>query len=136
MISTENTIYDKMFSMETFGDWLTNQLREKKMTQSELARLAGINRGTLSNIINGHKQIGRDVLVSISYALKLPIDVVARAADGKPPANDEWAAKMNTKINLLTGPRRELAERLLDTLLAEQDRQSTDISPKTRPVKP
>jgi transcriptional regulator with XRE-family HTH domain len=118
-----------MFSMETFGNWLLSQLRQRNMTQAELARLAGINRGTLSNIINGHKQIGRDVLISISGALRLPIDIVARAAEGKPPSFDEWSEKMNHKIGQLTGTRREMAERLLDTLLDEQERETREIKP-------
>lgn len=136
-MSTEIIYCATMLSMETFGDWLTTQLRQRDMTQAELARLAGINRGTLSNIINGHKQIGKDSLISISNALHLPIDVVARAAEGKPPALDEWSEQMNHKISQLTGARREMAERLLNTLLDEQDREQRNsaLHPKTTPLK-
>jgi len=127
MISIETRFCDKMFSMETFGEWILKQLRDRNLTQAELARQAGINRGTLSNIINGHKQAGKDVLVALASALRMPVDTVIRASEGKPASIDDWAEKMNHKIGQLTGARREMAERLLDTLLDEQERETRQI---------
>jgi transcriptional regulator with XRE-family HTH domain len=55
-----------MFSMERFSDWLLNELKSRDMSQSDLARIAGLGRGTISNIMNG--------------TLRLPPETVFRAA--------------------------------------------------------
>ena len=66
--------------MENFGSWLLNTLRERKLSQSELARLAGISKGTVSNLINGTSGVGPDSLTAIAHALKLPVDLVFEKA--------------------------------------------------------
>lgn len=70
-----------------FGTWLLNVLQERKMSQSELARLAGISKGTVSNLVNGTSGIGQDSLTAIAHALKLPIDLVFEKAGLLPPKN-------------------------------------------------
>ena len=71
--------------MQNFGSWLLNILQERKISQSELARLAGISKGTVSNIINGTSGIGEDSLIAIAKALKLPHDLVFEKAGKFPP---------------------------------------------------
>lgn len=66
--------------MENFGSWLLNVLKEKKISQSELARLANISKGTVSNLVNGTSGIGQDSLIAIAHALKLPPDLVFEKA--------------------------------------------------------
>lgn len=66
--------------MENFGNWLLEQLKSKNMSQSELARIAGISKGTISNLINGTKGTGPDSLTAIARALKLPVDLVFEKA--------------------------------------------------------
>lgn len=74
--------------MENFGTWLLNILREREMSQSELARLAGISKGTVSNLINGTSGIGQDSLVAIARALRLPPDLVFEKAGIFAPKNE------------------------------------------------
>ena len=107
------------------------------MTQIELARAAGINRGTISNIINGHKGAGKDVLIAIATALRLPIDEVVRASEGLPPryANDSWFNEQAHKLNLLDESRKSIASRLLDALLDEQEKEQASQE-KKRGAKP
>lgn len=120
-----------------FNDWLLSQLKERDWSQADLARYSGLTRGGVSNYINGRIP-DESALRKIAKALKLSPEEVFRRAGLLPPlVEDPWAEKMNHKINQLTGQRRELAERLLDALLDEQDRQEAKpISPKTRPIKP
>jgi len=66
--------------MKNFGSWLLNILQERKMSQSELAHSAGISKGTVSNLIHGTAGVGADSLSAISKALKLPPEIVFRAA--------------------------------------------------------
>lgn len=55
------------------------------MSQSELARLAKLGRGTISNIMSGNRQVGQDTISAIARALKLPPETVFRAAGILPP---------------------------------------------------
>ncbi len=66
------------------------------MTQSDLSRLAGLGSGTISNIMNGTRKVGQDTLVKIAHALKLPSEIVFRAAGLLPPESkkDELISKI------------------------------------------
>ena len=79
----------KILSVENkFGDWLLQRLKEKGWTQSELARRAGLSRGTLSNIINGERGVGENTLIAVAHVLGYPPETVFRAAGILPPAKD------------------------------------------------
>jgi transcriptional regulator with XRE-family HTH domain len=88
-----------MLSMEIkFNDWLKTELDKRGLNQSQLAKLAGISRGTISNIMNENRGIGKNSLLSIARGLKLPATTVLRAASILPeepeyiPLLDEWNA--------------------------------------------
>jgi len=67
-------------------------------------------------------------LRKIAKAFQLPPEIVFRVTGILPPLiDDPWAEKMNHKIGQLTGARREMAERLLDTLLDEQERETRQV---------
>ncbi len=121
MISTANTMYDTMLSMDNFGTWLLKELEQRDMSQSDLAKLSGLSRGTLSNLISGTRGIGTDSIEAIARALRLPPETVYRAAGLLPsqPEADEMVEKLNYKITQLTPGARALAEKLLDALLEE-----------------
>ena len=76
MNTTVNQASAIMYTMENFGDWLLKQLKDRNISQSELARLAGISKGTISNLINGTRGAGQDSLSAIAHALKLPPELV------------------------------------------------------------
>lgn len=121
-----------------FNDWILSRLIEKNWSQADLARESGLTRSAISKYMQGRIP-DEEALRKIAKALKVSPEEVFRRAGLLPPlVEDPWAEKMNHKINQLTGQRRELAERLLDALLDEQDRQEAkpQISPKTRPIKP
>jgi transcriptional regulator with XRE-family HTH domain len=120
-----------------FNDWMIFRLKELDWSQADLARASGLTRTAISNYINGRTP-DEAALRKIAKAFKLPPETVFRAAGILPPAStDAWAETMNHKINQLTGVRREMAERLLNTLLDEQDRELQNHShPKTSPLKP
>jgi transcriptional regulator with XRE-family HTH domain len=107
-----------------FSEWLTDELRKRGWSQADLARAANIHRQVVSTYINGRRsKPDEDVLRSIARAFKMPPEEVFRAAGLLPPTTeDPWVENMNYKISQPTGIRRELAERLIDTMLEEQDR--------------
>lgn len=81
----------KMFSMENFRDWLLNELDKRDWSQSDLAKAAGISRGTLSNILSSSRGVGEKSLISIGRALRIPPEVVFQAAGILPKQPDKNA---------------------------------------------
>lgn len=125
-----------MFSMVNFGDWLLEQLRERNLSQSELAKQAGISKGTVSNLVNGTKGAGQDSLIAIARVLRLPPDLLF-----------EKAGLFSAKPEL-TPKKRELMERLRDAeeadvqmvieileaaVRAKQRQVPGNLNPKTTP---
>lgn len=88
-LSKERYLYLTMFSVEsTFRDWLNNELNKRGWTQSHLAQVAGLSRGTLSNITSGSRGIGQETCNAIARAFQIPPEIVYRAAGLLPPKND------------------------------------------------
>jgi transcriptional regulator with XRE-family HTH domain len=87
----------KMLSMESFSNWLLAELQSRDMSQSDLAHIAKLGSGTISNIMTGNRKVGQDTLTKIAHALKLPPDFVfekagiinIHAPKVNPPPNDD-----------------------------------------------
>ena len=80
-----------MLSMESFSGWLLRELKVRDMSQSDLARIAGLGSGTISNIVSGNRKVGQETLVKIAHALRLPDETVFRAAGLLPQVSEEDA---------------------------------------------
>ena len=72
---------------------MIERLREKNISQSELARMAGISKGTVSNLINGTKGAGQDSLTAVAHALRLPPELVFEKAGILPPKTEPSSIK-------------------------------------------
>jgi transcriptional regulator with XRE-family HTH domain len=66
--------------MNTFRDWLLEELGQRDWTYSDLARKAGISRGAVGNIARGQRNPGPDICEAIAHAFNYPVEVVYRAA--------------------------------------------------------
>ena len=77
-----------MLFME-FGDWLSEELKNRRLTQSELSIRAGVSQGAIAHIIAGRRNAGAEVCEGIARALRLPPEIVFRKAGLLPPARDE-----------------------------------------------
>lgn len=75
-----------MADTETFGQWLLGEMGERKMSQSDLARAAGVTRAAISDVINGRRNPGKDLARGIAVAFSLPPEQVFREAGLLPPA--------------------------------------------------
>ena len=80
-----------------FPEWLKKQLERTGMSQSELARAAGVTRAAINGIITGARGPGTDLCNGIAKALRIPPEVVYRAAGLLPPEPAE-----NPIINQIT----------------------------------
>jgi len=66
--------------MDTFTDWLEQQMLRRGWTVSELARRADLKPASLSRILNGTRDAGLDACIGIAKALGISVDAVVRKA--------------------------------------------------------
>lgn len=77
-----------MKTEQTFGQWLRDKLASNKVTQAQLAELAGTSRQHIGNMVRGqrHPQSGAvampsmEMLDKIAIALRIPIEEAREAA--------------------------------------------------------
>lgn len=90
--------------MEKFTVWLLDQLNTQGWQPAEFAREAGIQKGTLSNILNGNRKAGWDVCAAIAGVLKIPPAEVFRQAGLLPektgPVQTEFESLQEVAANL------------------------------------
>ena len=54
------------------GETISDMLEERKITQKELARRAGVSEPFLSDVIHGKKDISKKLAAGLEYALGVP----------------------------------------------------------------
>ncbi len=70
--------------METFGEWLEEQLRKRSWKAADLARAARVRDSTLSRILNGTRRPSPEVCRAIAQALDVSPILVFRQAKWLP----------------------------------------------------
>lgn len=109
--------------MDTFRNWLKAELETRNLSQKELAEKSGITPAQISRIISGSRGAGDDAIVAIARALRIPPETVFRAAGILPNrGTDPWLDEMSHKLSQLDDSRKNIAAKLLDALLDEQER--------------
>ena len=71
-----------------FSGWLTTELEERNMSQSELARQAGVTRAAINGVLTGSRNPGNDLCIGIADAFGLPPETVYRKAGLLPPTTE------------------------------------------------
>ena len=112
--------------METFTDWLLNEMNKREWSQAELARKCNTTTATISRIINGERRIGNDIATAIAQAFHIPADEVFRQAGLLPPQpdTDPVLDELNYKLASLPIELREEALEYLNYLIEKQDRKA------------
>ena len=64
-----------------FGDNLVDILKEKGMTQRELAKAMNVEEGTISSYVHKNKMISTKNLVNMSHVLGVVVDDLAYFGD-------------------------------------------------------
>jgi len=107
-----------------FSEWLQSELNKRQLTQSELARAAGLSRAVINKLLNGRTYPQPETLQAIARAFKIPIETAYRAAGLLPKQSkiDTFKDEIVHKLKLIKSPkRRETALRLLDALIEEDE---------------
>lgn len=127
--------------MSSFSNWLLSQLSQRNMSQSDLARLTGLTRQTISYYVSGKsKEPDRDALLEIARVFKLPKETVYRAAGliDQKSESDPWAETMVHRLSQIRPGRRRMAERFIQSLLEDEEAENEAASArdvKTSPIK-
>ena len=74
-----------LLSMDNFPKWLTEELKIRNWKPADLSRESGLASAVISNLLNGHRNLGEKTGKAIARALKLPVDVVFEKAGILPP---------------------------------------------------
>jgi len=121
-----------MLSMDNFGEWLLDVLKKKELSQSDLSRLSGLSRGTISNIVSGTRGRGPESVAAIARALKIPEDDVFRAAGllNTKSNEDPWVKEMAYKLNMIPSGMRSIAGKFIDSMI--QGEETTQPKPRNK----
>lgn len=77
--------YDIVTVMETFGEWLEKEMRDRDWSMSKLAQLSGVTHVTISRIISGERNPSGRLCRNIAGAFDLPPERVFRKVGLLPP---------------------------------------------------
>jgi transcriptional regulator with XRE-family HTH domain len=98
--------------MAPFGAWLLNELRQRGMSQYELARISGVPRSRITYMITGKQHGSASMLTDLAHALNLPVDLVFVKA-GILPVDPELSQIKRIFIDLVKRMPDQDAETLL-----------------------
>ena len=88
--------------MQKFSSWLLEELAQRGMSQSDLARACNITPARISHIVLGEHSVGTKSLTNIAQALKLPVDFVFEKA-GLLPCKSDLSPIQRTITHLMKG---------------------------------
>ena len=86
----------------TFSDWITEELNKRDWNQSDLAKMLGITRAAVSNIINGKTERPSDETIEgIAKAFGVSKEIVMRHANILPQISkrEERIKRIEYKIS-------------------------------------
>jgi transcriptional regulator with XRE-family HTH domain len=96
----------------SFADWLQQTLDERGMNQLDLAKVAEVGSGSISDVISGRRKVGRNLATAIAKGLKLPPEFVFQKAGFLPP-DKEHSDEINQILHEIEGMSKEEQEEIL-----------------------
>ena len=107
-----------------FSEWLQAEMNKRGWSQSDLARAADLNRAVINKLLNGKSHPQPSTLEAISRALKIPVEIIYRAA-GLLPANSDHDETVEEALyvlkNIHSAQRKATAVALLRALMDEEN---------------
>lgn len=101
-----------MYSIENMADfniWLQQEMNKREWSISDLARQAGVSRGSIANILRGDRKAGVEICEAIAYAFKVSPEIIYRRAGLLPPLpnQDESREELVHLYNSMTATNKE-----------------------------
>ncbi|ACY14059.1 helix-turn-helix domain-containing protein [Haliangium ochraceum] len=83
-----------------FGDRLVSFLEKRELSQTELAKMAGIERSTLNRLANNKREPRTEEVEWLAAALKISVDELVAGVefDSEPPERDEREAELAARV--------------------------------------
>src|SRR5215207_2271622 len=107
-----------------FSEWLQAEMDRRGWSQSDLARASDLNRAVINKLLNGKSHPQPATLEAISRALRIPIEIIYRAA-GLLPSNPDHDDAVEEAIHVLksiqSSQRKATAIALLKALINEEE---------------
>ena len=107
-----------------FSEWLQAEMNKRGWSQSDLARVADLNRAVINKLLKGKSHPQPSTLEAISRALKIPVETTYRAA-GLLPASPDHDDTIEEAIyvlkNIQNAQHRATAVALLKALIMEEE---------------
>lgn len=95
-----------------FGSWLKQEMKKRRLSQRELARLSGIAQGLISEVANQKREPSQKFITAIATALGEPAEKLLRIAGVLQPAGDN--ATLQELIDIARQLPPEAQKELLD----------------------
>ena len=119
-----------------FSEWLNSELNKRGMSQADLARITGLTRGGISNLVNQVREPDPKTLTAIAEAWGLDEVSVFRIAGLLPakPAADE---KIDEALHILSMLETDDLEEIIQIarLKLEREKAGTKKSRSIRPAR-
>lgn len=100
-----------MVNKVDFADWLQMELKQREMSQAELARKSGLATASISMLVTGRNQPKATTCLALARALNLPAETVLKAADLLPelpaPAGDPSIGEVTDVMKRMTAEERQ-----------------------------
>lgn len=115
-----------------FSEWLQGEMTARDLSQSELARLAGVTRSAINGVVTGARGPGRDLCVGIARAFKIPPEEVFRIAGLLPPAkSNDRVDRLIYQIEELDEEDQATIETFVGALVERKRKKNTAPKPST-----
>jgi len=118
--------YDK----KAFGNWLILQLRQRDMTQSDLADKAGLSRQGISGVVTGFRRPGTQICLSISKAMNIPPEEVLAAAGILPKHKTSSLDRLNYMVSLLPDQDQSDVMDYIELKIKQREKKNNDTKEK------
>lgn len=73
-------VHSNQFEENTFSTWLLHELNRRGWSQADLARKAYMTTSTVSNLLNGRRQVGLGTANSLAKAFRVPVPEILSVA--------------------------------------------------------
>lgn len=100
--------------METIGTRIANLMKNEKLTQKELATMAGVTESTLSRYINDERKPKAEVLANIATALNATSDYLVNGNTEKADFNEIYQLVARGVNNMDDSEKKKLMRLLID----------------------